>query len=265
VLTITTCQAANTFAVTHHLADYLSAQLGMAVRCVDDVSWEERYRLLDAGEIDVGWICGLPYTVRANQPDAQLELLAAPVMVGARYEARPFYFSDVIVPADSPYQQFLDLRGASWAYNEVGSHSGYNVTYYYLAQLGESSGFFGQAVASGGHMLSLQMVVAGHVDASAIDSTVLAWALAQRPSLAPQLRIIATIGPSPIPPLVIQKHVPTALANQIRTLLLGLHEHEDGRRLLASGDLLRFTAVTDKDYDPIRHMTQQASTIQRVS
>jgi hypothetical protein len=54
VLTITTCQAANTFAVTHHLADYLSAQLGMAVRCVDDVSWEERYRLLDAGETSRG-------------------------------------------------------------------------------------------------------------------------------------------------------------------------------------------------------------------
>jgi phosphonate transport system substrate-binding protein len=68
--------------------------------------------LLDAGEIDVGWICGLPYTVRANQLDAQLELFAAPVMVGARYEARPFYFSDVIVPADSPYPQCLDLRGA---------------------------------------------------------------------------------------------------------------------------------------------------------
>ena len=197
-------------------------------------------------------------------PD-RFELLAAPVMQALRYRMQPIYFSDVIVRRSSPYQQFLDLRGARWAFNDPGSHSGYNVTHFHLAQLGERAGFFGDVVAAGAHMASLQMVLEGTVEAAAIDSTVLDWALTQQPSSREQLRIIETLGPSPIPPWVIQKQVPATLRTQIRTLLLQLHEHEPGRQLLAQGDLLRFTAVQDKDYDPIRQMVNQANGVRWVS
>jgi len=166
-----------------------------------------------------------------------------------------------VVQMHSPYQQFQDLRGVTWAVNEPGSHSGYNVTRYHLAQLGETDGFFGQVVASGGHMRSINQVLAGEVDASAIDSTVWEWAQTQQPALTSRLRVIETIGPSPIPPLVIQKSVPAALADHIRTLLLHLHEDIHGRDLLAQAGLKQFTAVTDADYDPIRHMAQEAARV----
>jgi len=261
MLYITTCQAENTFAITRQLAAYLSAQIDETVHCVDEISWEERYRRLDAGEIDIGWICGYPYILRAAAPDARLALLAAPVMAGERYQSRPCYFSDVVVQMHSPYQQFQDLRGLTWAVNEPGSHSGYNVTRYHLAQLEETDGYFGRVVASGGHMRSINQVLAGEVDASAIDSTVWEWAQSQQPALTDQLRVIETIGPSPIPPLVIQNRVPAALVDHIRTLLLHLHEDTHGRDLLAQAGLKKFTAVTDADYDPIRTMAQEAARV----
>ena len=105
-----------------------------------------------------------------------MELLAVPVPAGPRYHGRPIYFSDVIVRKQSPFQTFADLRGAAWAYNEPRTlHSGYNVVRAYLAELGERDGYFGGVVESGAHQPSIEMIVDGRADCSAIDSTVLEW------------------------------------------------------------------------------------------
>lgn len=261
---ITTCQAANTFEITRRLAEYLADRLNVPISCVEDASWAKRYRYIDRRKVDIGWICGLPYVKRADRRNPHIELLAAPVMKGNRYQAKPIYFSDVVVHADSRFWQFTDLRGTSWAYNDTGSHSGYVVTCYYLAQMGETSRFFGKSIGSGSHIKSLQMVLEKEVDASAIDSTVLAWALRERPFLIPHLRIIDTFGPSPIPPLVIQKNLPSELKQTIRHLLLKMHEEENGRSILNSGQLARFVQVHNQDYDPIREMNQVAVQIRHL-
>ncbi len=257
VLKLTSCQAHNTIPVSQEIAAYLSQHLPIPVEFVDDIPWPERYRQLDEGQIHAAWICGLPYVCRFDQPNPKIELLAAPVMAGARYENRPVYFSDVVVHRDSQFQTFADLRGASWSYNEPGSQSGYNITRYHLATLGETAGFFGQVIGSGAHQQSLRLILEGKIDASAIDSTVLEWELAHRPEIGDQTRIIDRFGPSPIPPWVICTAVPLEIRQQLGQLLLGLDEEEDGRSILALGQLVRFTAVTNEDYDPIRHMARE--------
>ena len=92
-----------------------------------------------------------------------MELLAAPVLEGERYQNRPIYFSDVIVRRDSDIEGFEALRGRSWAYNDPLSHSGYNLTRYELIRRGETGGFFGRVVEAGSHANSLRLVAAGKV------------------------------------------------------------------------------------------------------
>lgn len=260
-LRITTCQAENTFELTRRLARYLAKRLNTPCVCVEDVAWPERYRLIDSGDIGIGWICGLPYVWRADLPEAGIELLAAPVMAGQRYGARPCYFSDVVVRRDSPWQRLSDLGGASWAYNEPGSHSGYNMVRFALAEMGVDGRFFRRVIASGSHMNSLTLIRRGEVDASAIDSTVWEWACQTRPWLCQHLRVIETLGPSPSPPLVIQQHLPPDLKTRIRQLLCQMHKEQEGKEILASGRVSRFTAVTNQDYDPIREMAQWAELV----
>ncbi|HRQ41720.1 MAG TPA: PhnD/SsuA/transferrin family substrate-binding protein [Chloroflexota bacterium] len=261
-LTITTCQADNTFGLTQRLANYLAVRLHIPCICVEDVPWPERYRLIDSGDITIGWICGLPYVKQADRPEPGIDLLATPVMAGERYGARPCYFSDVVVRHDSGWQRFSDLHGASRAVNEPGSHSGYNIVRYTLAAMGADGRFFSRVIMSGSHLNSLAMILRGEVDASAIDSTVLEWAFQLRPSLRTQLRIIDTLGPSPGPPLVIQRHLPPDLKAHIHRLLCQMHEEKLGQLILKYGEVARFTAVTDQDYDPIRQMAQRAAAIQ---
>jgi len=260
-LTLVTCQARNTVPISRALTGYLSARVGVPIEFRADIPWPDAYQGVEKGAIDIAWICGWPYT-RLADSGAPVALLAAPVMSGRRYGGRPVYFSDVVVRRDSPFASFADLRGASWAYNEPGSQSGYHITRYELARLGESGGFFGRTMRSGAHQRSLAMILAGEVDASAIDSTVLEWELAHAPALAEQIRVIATWGPSPSPPLVVSTERARALLFALREALLELGYSAAGRRLLRLGELAAFTAVADADYDLIRTMDAAATGVE---
>ena len=86
------------------LAAYLTQRLGVPVALVETSSWQDRERRFDAGEIDLCWICGLPYVEKVDS-GVPIGLGVAPVMQGERYGNAPVYFSDVVVHAQSPYQE----------------------------------------------------------------------------------------------------------------------------------------------------------------
>ncbi len=141
-ITISSCQAPNMDFICRDLAGYISKKISNPVEAQIDISWQERDQLLDKGQITLCWICGLPYVRKADRPSSQIELLAAPVMQGDRYQNRPIYFSDVVVHCNSSFENLEDLRGASWAYNEPGSQSGYNVNSLYIGSSGRNFRFF---------------------------------------------------------------------------------------------------------------------------
>jgi phosphonate transport system substrate-binding protein len=260
-VTVTTCLGDNADAACRAVVAYLDEQLPGAYRFVGDISWQERERRLDANRIDVGWICGAYYVAKAAAAPERVRLLAAPVMDGARYGNRPIYFSDVVVRADSRFHSFASLRGARWAYNERRSFSGYIAVCQHLAELGLDGSYFGAALASGAHVESLRMVLAGEVEATAIDSTLLDDERARRPDLRRRLRVVHSLGPSPIPPWVAFGGLSATDEERLRTALLALPTAAAGRAALAAGNLARFAPVADADYEPIRAAVRIAQSV----
>jgi phosphonate transport system substrate-binding protein len=240
------------------IATWLSTRLGEPATLLGGVTWEERLAMLDDGRVHVGFLCGWSYAQRHDRPERSVDLLCAPVMAAPRYEHRPIYFTDVVVRSDRPWQTFADLRGRSYAFNDRGSHSGYNVPRDHLLRLGETRGYFGRTVVSGSHPASLRLVEAGEVDASGIDSTMLDVERRQRPELGETLRTVAVLGPSPIPPVIVTHALDATRQERVRAALLAMHEDTDGRAILAAGLIARFVLVQDADYDPIRAMVVRA-------
>ena len=78
------------------------------------------------------------------------------------------------------------------------------------------------------------MVLRGTVDGTAIDSTVLEWIVAERNHVAGRIRVIDTIGPSPIPPWVISTRVPETLRTDVRGSLLAMDQDSFGSDVLAN-------------------------------
>ena len=254
ILRFATFLAPNMLPVYRFVADYVGRRLHVAADLVVGSSFSE----FERGEADVGFICGLPYVQLADRRPSPIALLAAPVLQGERYGGRPIYFSDVIVRRDSPFQSFADLRGRSWSYNDPDSHSGYNVTRYHLVRLGETAGFFGRVVEAGWHQRSIDLVAAGEVDASAIDSQVLAIEMRERPELASLLRVIDSLGPSTIQPVVASSRLPDSVRLEARDALLEMGAAPEARTVLDRGLVARFAPVADSDYDDIRRMLRAA-------
>jgi phosphonate transport system substrate-binding protein len=103
------------------------------------------------------------------------------------------------------------------------------------------------------------MILRGKVDGSAIDSTVLEMEQSLHPEIASQIRVIDSFGPSPIPPWVAGQNVSAETQSALQRLLSQMHENPDGRRILQQAHMARFVSVSDRDYDPIRHMDRVAS------
>jgi phosphonate transport system substrate-binding protein len=193
----------------------------------------------------------------SRRRSASYEPICAPVLLGERYRDRPIYFSDVIVRRGLDAASFADLRGASFAYNEPSSHSGYGVVRHKLVTMGETGGFFGRVVPTGAHMHSIAQVVAGTVDASAIDSHVLALEVRDDPALSEHFRIIDALGPSTIQPVVAAAHVTARIREAVRGAFLRMAEDPRAAAFLERGLVRRFVRVGGSSYDDIRQMVRE--------
>ena len=239
-------------AVTEEVGRRLGVETGLFI--------ETDYEACGKDENEVCFVCSLPYVEFERQGISPAVPIAAPVLHGDRYAGKPIYFSDVIVHRDSPFQSFLDLRGHSWAYNEPLSHSGYGITRYHLVELGETNGFFSEVIETGFHESSMRLVACREVDASAIDSQVLAVAMRDDPSLAHSLRIIDALGPSTIQPVAVSKRVPLGQRREIREVLTTMHEDPALRERLALGMVERFVPADASSYTDIRRMLETCET-----
>ena len=242
--------APNIYDTYAYIASYVGEKIGLPATLTVGQSFDQ----IACGQVDVAFMCGLPYATLAESPACPLELLAAPVLRGERYQHKPIYYSDVIVRKESSYLSFDDLRGCAWAYNQKESHSGWNVVCYTLFKRGKTLDFFGQLIETGSHLNSIARILNGQAGAAAIDSHVLDVFLKQNPVAAAALRTIDMLGPSSIPPMVIARSVDQTLRRYMQEVLLTMHEDPQAAQTLCAGAIERFVQVQDEDYNDIREM-----------
>jgi phosphonate transport system substrate-binding protein len=234
------------------LADWLARQLGRQVELVSGFSYGTIDEMIDDGAVDVAFMCGYPYVLKHDRPEPGIDVLAAPVVKAPRYENRPIYFSDLIVREGSGFRRFEDLKGATLVYNEERSNSGYNMPRSFLIERGLTEGFFGKVLRSGSHEESIRMVASGEADASFVDSLVLDYDREMHAGFADQVRVLTSLGPEAIPPVVVSTKLAPELRRRMGFALTHMHEDAEGRRILDEARLSRFALVDDAHYDGIR-------------
>ena len=231
--------------------DYLSEITGIQCDFNDDNTWQERAAQLDSGEAQIGWVCGPVYCGKSS---GKFEILGSPVHKAERYNNKPVYYSDVVVRVNSPCDSFVDLKGSSFGFNEPISQSGHGCVKYKISTLDKEhwNGFFSKVTQTGAHLTSLDMIIKGEIDCAAIDTTMLDGLLLSDPSLLTKIKIIDTLGPSPIPPWIISTSVPATVRETLRNAFVTMHETRRGREILNSGGLSRMALADDDSYNLIR-------------
>lgn len=250
-MTFATHLAPSVLPLYAHLATHVGRVLGVRAELTVADSYERCAQQLD----DVCFVCSMPYLLFERTGAIDMEVLAAPVLQGDRYGGRPIYFSDVVVRADSSFADLEDLRGATWAYNEPFSHSGFGVVAWSLLDRGLTFAHFGRVVEAGFHAVALEMVLDGQADAAAIDSQVLAIELRDRPTLRHRLRVVDVLGPSTIQPIVASnRRLSPGDRAAIRAALLSVNDDPTSRPILDGALVSHLVAVDAAAYDDVRTM-----------
>ena len=105
------------------------------------------------------FLCGLPY-VRLRDANAPVEPVAAAVHRG---EPGPVYFSDLVVRDGLEAESAADLVGQRIGLNGRDSLSGYVLPYWALLSRALAAPLYDDAIVTGRHRHSLELLVAGPV------------------------------------------------------------------------------------------------------
>lgn len=232
--------------------DYLEQRLAQPVRFVQRGTYREIVDLLRQGKLDAAWICGYPY-VRNR---AQLQLLAVPL-----FEERPVYRSYLIVPAvDQTTRSILDLRGRVFAYSDPDSNSGYLYPNYQLTTLNERpNSFFGKTFFTWAHRRVVEAVAQRVADGGAVDGYVWETLARFHPELTGLTRVVHRSPEFGFPPIVARRGLAVGTVQELQRVLVGMAEHEEGRRLLKELNLTGFTAGDEKLFAGIEQMARTVS------
>lgn len=233
------------------LVNYIGQQVGRQVQMVQGRTYIEVNNFLRDGYVDLAFVCSGAYV--QGHDDFGMEILAVPEVGGETW-----YYSNIITPARSSVRQMTDLRGRTFAFTDPLSNSGWLLPVLLLHELGETPDkFFAHTIYTYSHDNSIQAVADGLVDGAGVDSLVYSFALSQDPGLADRTRVIARLGPSAMPPVVVHPGLDTAQKTALQNVLLTMHQDESGRKALAPLFIDRFVTLEDRAYDSIRDALRQ--------
>ena len=242
-----------TFTTYEDLIQYLGAKLNRPVQLVQRKTYAEVNDLIQAGGIDLAFVCSLPYV--EGQQRFGMELLAAPEVRG-----ETVYRAYVIVPVDSPVTQFDQLKGMTFAFTDPDSNTGKLVPTYLLWQEHQTpESFFQKVVYTYSHDNSTKAVADGLVDGASVDSLAYDYIVARDPTLAERTRVIWRSDPFGTPPVVVPPSLSSDLKKQLRDILLGMNNDYQGQAILHNLMIDRFVLPNQTAYDPVREMLRKVS------
>ncbi len=201
------------------------------------------------GRADLGFLCSPSYLYLSSLRRPSVELVPAGFAFGdPRNAGRPVYFSEVIVRRSDPAAALVDLRGRVWGFNDRCSLSGYFSVLQQVDSPRQNGTFFSRMLCTGSHRDSIESVLDGRIDGAAIDSNALRSLYRERPELCRELRVVESLGPFPIQPIVLRAG-DRRLRDRIAAALLGLADDRDLRSALAACGLERCVPVDEGLYD----------------
>lgn len=235
------------------LADYISAKLDRPVEIIQRRTYQEINDLLEAGSVDVGFVCTSAY-VRGHD-EFGLQLLVAPVI-----GSETVYYSNLIVPADSDAESMADLRGTTFAFTDPISTTGRVYPTFLVQQLGETPDtFFDSTFFTYSHERAIEAVAEEVADAAGVDSLVLDFVLARYPDLP--IRVIDRSPAFMIPPAVASPKLSPRQAVQIQNILLSIADDPAATPVLVALGIERFVMVDDGAYDEVRRLIESVKSI----
>ena len=158
----------------------------------------------------------------------------------------------ILVRKDSGIHSVAQLKGKAVSYPAPSALAATMMPQYYLYTHGIDVMHELDNRYVGSQESSVMNVFLGDVAAGATWLPPWQSLSSERPELAEQLEIKWQTDPLPNNGLVVRDDVSTELVDRVGALIFDLHNHDEGRAILAAMELSRFEPATDATYQPVR-------------
>lgn len=189
-------------------------------------------------------ICGYP--LRTFHKDG-LTVVGAPCYA-AEGCSGPRYRSAVIVQRGAGISSLEGLRGQRLAYNNGASQSGMSALRALLAEHGTTPGFFGDAIRSGGHRMSVALVASGEADVAAIDCVTLALLRKHAPEECAAVEVLDWTPDAPGLPYAVRAAADARTVEALRRGIARALADPDAAEARAALLIEDFVPLADHDY-----------------
>ena len=225
--------------------DYLSQELGMEIHLLLVADYTAVIEAMKYGYADIARFGPFSYVLATQEAD--VEAIAAGVKANT---GQATYHALIITKSDSGIASIEDLDGATFAYVDISSTSGYLLpaTQFKLRDVEPSEVLF-----AGSHPAVIEAVRNGSVDAGAIADNRWYTALAEGVIEEGELDIIWESDPVPNIPITVLKSMDSELKAKLLQALLAVPPEI----IEAQGvNEIGYAKIFDSDYDVIREVQE---------
>lgn len=229
------------------LAEMLSERLLIPVETFISTNYVGLVEAMGTGRIDIGFF----------GPSAMVQAMdvygAEPITATVRYGSS-VYHTQFNVRCDGPVQSFEDFPGASIAFVDPGSASGYQFPYVFLKnEHGIDANTDMNTVFAGSHDAAALAVYNGDVDVATSFNDVREDLQDDYPDVMDVVCVMGRTGDIPNDGQVVRAGLDPDVVTQIQQALIEIGETEEGSAIIdelfnASG----FDPVTSEAFDPVR-------------
>jgi phosphonate transport system substrate-binding protein len=231
-----------TFNLYKDLIDYISEKMDVPIIFKQRKTYGEVNFLLKEKKLDFAFICTGAYVNEKNE--LPVELLVVPVVNG-----RALYNAYIIVNKQSDINSFEELKGKSFAFTDPLSNSGYAYVVNLLKRKKTNPDkFFNKTIYTNAHDYSIQAVARNFVDGATIDGLVYDFLEKTQPEKVKKIKIIKKSEDYGIPPFVVRKDLDPIIKNQLKEIMLNLHNEPRGKEILKKIHIDKFIEGNDELY-----------------
>lgn len=196
------------------LMEYLSRVTGREWRLHIVSDYTTAVIALDKGWADMVHLGAASFGLAHEEMEGNLVAIAA--YADAR-DGKSIYWARIWTRADSGIESIEDLQGASFAFADPGSTSGYKVPSEYLAS---QSVTLGEEFFAGSHQTAIVAVWSGTCDAGAASSRRIEEAVREEVVDGSMVNILWSSPPIPSGPMCVRADMPEELRLKIRQALI---------------------------------------------
>lgn len=169
------------------------------------------------------------------------------------------YRGYLFVRKDSGIKNVKDMKNKKMAYVDKATTAGYLFPLAYLKEHGvaDTDHFFSETFFAGSHDAAIDAVLNKKADVGAAKHSVYDREIKHDPRVDKELVILAKSASVPSNGLCVRSGLPEQLKSKLKSVLMGLHNDPEGKKVLQQFGAEKFIETTQADYQPVFEMAKK--------